>query len=524
MLTLATEDSPWDDPSPDPPNNWDRPGSPDRVPHLPRARLNYPDKPAPDGFELEPEAAAAMPTVSADGRTYTFTIRPGLRVLTAIERAGHRRDVPVLDRAGALAGTDRLGPGAAVPRRYRRSPCLPGGTASGIEGLSAAGDRLTIELEAASPDFLTRLSLPFFCPVPIGTPAVRLGLDPDPPVAGTGPYYLAKHIRYRLIVLEKNPELSRRPAAALRCDRRPPRVIGVGHPRECAERPGRWSVAPGRPALVGSGGQLDLAWGPDSDAARAGIQRWFGAARFGTSYLALNPTRKAFKDVNVRRAVALALDRPALARIWPIQPATSLLPASIPTITEARVQDPDLERARSLMGGRTFTVTMAAPTEGDCASCDAFTNELTSQLQQIGITVRVHRSDDPWGDAMRPEAAIDIFDAWVGTEYADAGTLIRDLGGRGWIRPADAREIQRVEALTGQARVDGAVALDRRVVDDAVLVIPYGHETYSNYFSAGIGCAFVQPAIGAVDLLSLCREGWSGSQSPALGGTVSDGA
>ena len=39
--------------------------------------LNYPDKPAPDGWRLEPEVAAAMPTVSADGRTYTFTIKPG---------------------------------------------------------------------------------------------------------------------------------------------------------------------------------------------------------------------------------------------------------------------------------------------------------------------------------------------------------------------------------------------------------------------------------------------------------------
>ena len=31
------------------------------------------------GQQLRPEIAAAMPTVSADGRTYTFRIRPGFR-------------------------------------------------------------------------------------------------------------------------------------------------------------------------------------------------------------------------------------------------------------------------------------------------------------------------------------------------------------------------------------------------------------------------------------------------------------
>ena len=39
--------------------------------------LNYPDLPTPDGWQLEPEVAAAMPEVSADGLTYTFTIREG---------------------------------------------------------------------------------------------------------------------------------------------------------------------------------------------------------------------------------------------------------------------------------------------------------------------------------------------------------------------------------------------------------------------------------------------------------------
>src|SRR5688572_4692989 len=41
--------------------------------------VNYPDAPAPRGSRLVPDAAAAMPSVSRDGRTYTFRIRRNLR-------------------------------------------------------------------------------------------------------------------------------------------------------------------------------------------------------------------------------------------------------------------------------------------------------------------------------------------------------------------------------------------------------------------------------------------------------------
>ncbi len=47
------------------------------------------------------------------------------------------------------------------------------------------------------------------------------------------------------------------------------------------------------------------------------------------------------------------------------------------------------------------------------------------------------------------------------------------------------------------------------------LVIPYGYPTYPSYFSARIGCAFVQPAIGAVDLLGLCVKGGAPAPPPS---------
>ncbi len=41
--------------------------------------LNYPDEPAPQGTRVVPEVAQALPRRSADGKMYTFTVRPGFR-------------------------------------------------------------------------------------------------------------------------------------------------------------------------------------------------------------------------------------------------------------------------------------------------------------------------------------------------------------------------------------------------------------------------------------------------------------
>ena len=63
--------------------------------------VNYPDKAGPAGSQLTAEVAQSLPTRSADGRTYTFKIRPGFRFSPPLGPAGHRPDVQGVDRAHA---------------------------------------------------------------------------------------------------------------------------------------------------------------------------------------------------------------------------------------------------------------------------------------------------------------------------------------------------------------------------------------------------------------------------------------
>jgi hypothetical protein len=73
-----------------------------------------------------------------------------------------------------------------------------------------------------------------------------------------------------------------------------------------------------------------------------------------------------------------------------------------------------------------------------------------------------------------------------------------------WLGEANLAELARLERLSGKSRIDGAVALAHRVVAEQALVLPTGYDVFPFFISERIGCGFVQPAIGAVDLLSLC--------------------
>ena len=76
VLTIATPYAPFFGPNPDPATNGTFEFRQAEF-FTCAGLLRYPEKPVPDGWVLQPEVAAAMPSVSPDGRTYTFTIRDG---------------------------------------------------------------------------------------------------------------------------------------------------------------------------------------------------------------------------------------------------------------------------------------------------------------------------------------------------------------------------------------------------------------------------------------------------------------
>src|SRR3954452_18115734 len=130
--------------------------------------LNSPDSAGDAGSQLVPEAATALPEVSADGKTYTFTIKPGLKfsppsteeVTADTFKFVIERDLnPKMQSPSASFISDIVGASEFID-----------GKAKDVSGVKAEGDKLTITLTDVAPDFLSRIAMPFFCAIPTDTP------------------------------------------------------------------------------------------------------------------------------------------------------------------------------------------------------------------------------------------------------------------------------------------------------------------------------------------------------------------
>ena len=395
------------------------------------------------------------------------------------------------------------------------------GTSSSVSGLVAADNQLQITLVAPAPDFLDRLATSAACPVPInGTPALRSGLKPYPPVSGAGPYYLAQTVARRLVVYKKNPNYS---------GDRPQPFDNIAIHNQVAPDVALRRVESGQldavmfdPGDTLSGVQSDLAaeWGPNGPHAASGDQRWFGAARSWVNYISLNPTGPVLRDPAIRHAVALAIDRAELAGVFVDQPTQELL---IPTVQGANpapvVPQPDLDGARQLLGNQPVKVTMLGiPDEWGWDQGKDIEKALISELAKVGITADVQKGnpDDFFGHGvMDAGSKVDVvWNRATGTDFSDPVSSLQDLQGVGWLGKANLDELARLNTLTGQARIDGAVAFANGLVKDN-LIVPFSSPLYPFFASERIGCGFVQPALGAVDLLSLCFKDGSASPSPS---------
>jgi peptide/nickel transport system substrate-binding protein len=470
--------------------------------------LTYPDVPAPDGWELQPEVAEAMPEVSADGLTYTFRVREGFafsppsnQPLTAetfrysIERALS----PGLGEAGR--GIQFLGDIAGAQAFHE-------GEADAVEGLAADGKRLTITLEAPAADLLSRLALPYFCPVPIGTPVALDGLDPRPPLASAGPYYLAEHEGGELAILRPNPNYTgSRPQhydhIVLRLGINDADAVGRVQSGEIDA-----AVTPPFQSLLSPARDLAREWGPGSEAAANGDQRWFGGPRFGLTFIALNPQDELFSDVDVRRAVSLAIDRASLAASFDEAPFASLLAPSVrgsPPV-DAPLPEPDPDAAEELMSGRSGTAVIVAPAQ--CGDCLDFGNTLAGNLAVIGIELEVRPVEGDVFEAISgPGSDVDVVQGFLDTDYPDPAALLGSIRDEvPWLPDWVHDELGRVEGLAGDERIDAAAELAERLSDEEYLAIPVAYPVFPMFIGETVGCAFVQPAIGAVDLAALCPE------------------
>ncbi len=169
-------------------------------------------------IKLQPRAAAAMPEISADGRTYTIRIKPGIYFTADPAFDGKRRELTAEDyvysfkrifdptvRAqwlflleGKIVGADKLQEEARRTGQFDYD--------RPIEGLATL-DRYTLRVRLIEPDYnlLYILTMPAMAAVAREVVEKYGDAFPEHPV-GTGPYKLGFWRRSSMITLDANPD------------------------------------------------------------------------------------------------------------------------------------------------------------------------------------------------------------------------------------------------------------------------------------------------------------------------------
>jgi peptide/nickel transport system substrate-binding protein len=154
-----------------------------------------------------PDLADGPYRLSDDGRTYTFTLRRGVKYAPPVDREVQAQDfVYAIERQV----DPRIDPGHRSPNPYTRLITGVDDFAAGktrrISGLRTKGDHtLHITLDRPASDFPSILTLPFFSPVPREVASeYPPGREYGQHLVASGPYKLKQYAPGRLIELVRN--------------------------------------------------------------------------------------------------------------------------------------------------------------------------------------------------------------------------------------------------------------------------------------------------------------------------------
>jgi ABC-type transport system substrate-binding protein len=477
--------------------------------------LAYGDTAGAAARELRPEVAAALPSVSDDGRTYTFRIRPGFRfsppsnepVTAATFKHTLERDFSPRAAEG--------GRGPTSAPEIVGLPAFQAGRTAHVTGIRARGDRLSITLVRPSGDLPTRISLAHLCPVPLSVPVARLPEGQAPP--SNGPYYVASSTPARVVLLPNPGYAGRRPRPWARI------VYSLGTPTAVAVAlvdrgsldylPVEYSID----SPLVPGGVLDRRYGPRGERRPGSGSRYvLGSSPF-FDHIVLNAGRPLLRDVRIRRAVNYALDRPALALAYRDTPGDSVVPPSVPGFPAGAsypVDGPDLDAARRLTGG--------SGREAVMSYCDYFPfgdpdlarigRIVQAQLARIGIDASLTKRCARGYDASVRKADLLLITNF-GSEIRDPANFLEKalepgaygaaLGPGPWSTPAFRRRLAAARALRGPARTAAYVGIERDLMRAAPFAV-YGTFTSGQYLSPRVGCRVANGSSDLLDLLALC--------------------
>lgn len=458
--------------------------------------LNYPDKPASaGGNQLVPEAATGFPVVSKNGKTYTFTVRSGLRFSdgSAVTAAAFARAIT------RVCHPDQGSPAIAFANNIAGCQALQDKKATSVTGVKAAGQKLTVNLINADPTFIAQISMPFFAAVKPNMPINAKGENVYP---SAGPYKIVSRDVGRQVVLERNPNYKgARPA-------NPNRIVITTNTDQ------NQSLLQVRSGEVAHdlGGVPATANGPLSEEFGVNKGRYFVNPLVGTGYLALNTARPTLSNVKARQAVNFAVDRPALLRtrgkfggkrtdqiLAPQLPgfqAANLYPITGANPTKAKQLWPNGGKINFL---HTTTAASVAYAQIAKYNLEQAGFDVTLRPQPFGVAIATMGNKGTEMDIFAIGWIADYFDPFDFINVLLDGTTIQDANNSNYAYFNSAKYNQLMKAaakLTGQARFTAYGKLDIDLMKNAAPWAPIFNFTSRDFISAKTGNFIFHPVYG----------------------------
>jgi ABC-type oligopeptide transport system substrate-binding subunit len=472
--------------------------------------MNYPDKPGAAGAQVVPEVAQSY-KVSKDGKTYTFVLKKTYKYNTG-------RTLTAADFQYAMnrdADPKMQSPATAYMHEIVGADAVIDGKASSISGIVAKGNVLTVKLTKSLPDFLARLTMPFFCPLPPGTPHDPDGIN-NP--AGSGPYYIASRQVNRQIITKKNPNYKGpRPHNVDQI------IETIGPTLEACRLETEQNAVDYCVDGVPPASYKDIADKYGIKGATGNGQFFFNTL-LGTSYFALNNNRPAFKgNLSLRKAVNQGVDRPALVRAGGYlggKRTDQILPPSMTTDANIYpIKGAAPAAAKKLASGHMPPGNQLTLYTANRGARVIRAQVFQFNMKQIGIDVNVTQfaravQHAKCGTLNEPFDVCD--EGWI-VDYADPvtffeplllGTNIHDTENTDeayFNDPKWNKAIVAAGRLTGAARSKAYAALDINITKQAAPWASFLTLTNRDFVSKSTGCYMYHPVF-LMDWAVTCKK------------------
>jgi peptide/nickel transport system substrate-binding protein len=301
-------------------------------------------------FDVVPDLATAMPKVTNNGKTYTFTLRKGVKF-------SNGKTVTVADVLGTFQRLFKVSSpnvGSWYNDIVGGPACVTTPATCTLKGgvvVNAATNSVVFNLIAPDSEFLDQLAVPFGSIIPGNTPPKDQG---DTPVPGTGAYYFASYNPNSALVMKRNPYFKVWSAAAQ----------PQGYPNEIEMT---FGLPVESEVTAVENGQADWIFDPIPADRLGTISTTYASQVHVHSltadwYAPMNMNIAPFNNLKARQAVNYALNKNSLVKLYGgselAQPTCTILPPAFPGYTKycaynstssSTYSGPDLAKAKALV-------------------------------------------------------------------------------------------------------------------------------------------------------------------------------